>query len=141
MNRLAALWRPVREGARKLIPSRALRWALIYLPLFSVAVWFGIETILQGTASADVKTSLVNAGVFSVRVMVAICLVHAVTCCKVWNWDLRNDYRDKLQRILDGSKAGNAIGAFAVLAGEMVAKLGLLWMLLRGLILWPQGVA
>lgn len=141
MNRLAALWRPVREFARKLIPSRALRWALIYLPLFSVAVWFGIETILQGTASADVKTSLVNAGVFSVRVMVAICLVHAVTCCKVWNWDLLNDYRDKLQRILDGSEPGNAIGAFAVLSGEMVAKLGLLWMLLRGLILWPQGVA
>lgn len=141
MNRLSALWRPVREHAKKLIPSRALRWALIYLPLFSVAVWFGIETILQGTASADVKTSLVNAGVFSVRVMVAICLVHAVTCCKVWNWDLRNDYRDQLQRILDGSAPGNAIGAFAVLAGEMVAKLGLLWMLLRGLILWPQGVA
>jgi hypothetical protein len=141
MKPLADLWRPVREGARKLIPSRAARWMLIYLPLFSLAVWFGIEAILQGPGAADVKTSLVNAGVFSVRVLVAIGLVHAVTCCKVWDWDLADAYRAKLQRILDGSEAGNAIGAFLVLAGEMVAKILLLWLLLRGLILWPQGVA
>ena len=142
MNALTNAWRWVRENAKRLIPSRALRWALFYLPLFSAAVWFGIEAMLEGnTALGDVKTSLVNAGVFSVRVMVAICLVHAVTCRKVWDWDLSDAYRTKLQRVLDGSEPGNAIGAFLVLAGEMVAKILLLWLLLRALILWPQGVA
>lgn len=138
---LSDLWRLVREHARKLIPSRAIRWMLLYLPLFTAAVWFGIEAILEAKLAGDVKANLVNAGVFSVRVMVAIGLVHAVTCRKVWDWDLSDAYRADLQHVLDGRKPGNALGAFLILAGEMVAKALLLWLLLRGLILWPQGVA
>lgn len=141
MTSVADLWRPVRERARKLIPSRAVRWMLLYLPLFSAVVWFGIEAILDGAGATDVKTSLVNAGVFSVRVLVAIGLVHAVTCRKVWGWDLSDAHREELQQVLDGRRRGNALGAFLVLAGEMVAKILLLWLLLRALILWPQGVA
>ena len=139
-RRIADLWRPVREHARKLLPSRAARWMLIYLPLFSVLVWFGIEAILPKEAAPDVKAALINAGVFSVRVMVAIGLVHAITCRQVWGWDLANTYRERLQRILDGSEQGDSFGALAVLAGETLAKVLLLWLFLRALILYPQGV-
>lgn len=137
------IWRFVREHARKLIPNRAARWGLIYLPLFAGAVWFGIGMVLPGAgeSATDIKAALVNAGVYSVRVMAALCLVHAVTHPKVWRWDLDNDYRTRLQHILDGSAQGDAIGAFLVLAGEMVAKLLLLWLILKALVLWPQGVA
>lgn len=136
------IWQFVREHARKLIPNRAARWGLIYLPLFAGAVWFGIGAVLPGVAAADdVKAALVNAGVFSVRAMAALCLVHAVTHPKVWRWDVDNDLRDRLQRILFGAEEGSPVGAFLVLAGELVGKLALLWLLLKALVLWPQGVA
>ena len=136
MNWLKRLW-------ARFNGSHAGKLGWVLLPVFVVAVWFAIETMLSGTPEAadGVKTNLLNAGTFSVRVFAAIFFVHLVTHPRVWGWDLANTFRDECQRILTGKAQGSAIGAFAVLAGEMVAKMWLLSVLLRSLVLWPQGAA
>lgn len=118
----------------------AMRWGLVFLPLAALFVWLSTDAVLAGTVGQDgVKTSLVNAGVFSIRVFAALFFVHLVTHPKIWGWDLPNNYRTILQNILTGKTQGNWYGAFAVLAGETFAKLFLLVYFLKALILWPQG--
>lgn len=120
----------------------AMRWGWVFLPLAALFMWLSTDAVLAGVEGKDgVKTSLVNAGVFSIRVFAAIFFVHLVTHPKIWNWDLANSYRDYLQKILAEDAEGNWWGALAVLAGEVLAKLALLWLFLRALILWPQGIS
>lgn len=121
----------------------AARWGLVIIPAFAFLVWFGIGMVLPGEgAGADIKANLLNAGAFSVRVFVAVFFVHLVSHPKVWNWDLPNALRERLQAIMYGDierPLADRIFAFVVLTGEVFAKLLLLWILLKALILWPQG--
>lgn len=118
------------------------RIGLLLTPLFAVVVWFGIGVVFPGPGDADdIKAALVNAGVFSVRVFAALFFVHMVTHPAAWAWDLPNEWRTKLQRLVVAGRPRQQFGAFVVLAGETFAKLWLLGQLLRALILWPQGVA
>lgn len=120
----------------------AMRWGLVFLPTFAMLVWFGTDAILAGAVGLDeVKASLVNAGVYSIRVFAALFFVHLVTHPRTWAWDLPNDYRRDLQDILLERKEGSQIGAFLILCGETFAKLALLFWILKALVLWPQGIA
>lgn len=118
-----------------------MRWGWVLLPLAALFLWISTNAVLAGVIGKDeVKTTLVNTGVFSLRVFAAIFFVHLLTHPKVWGWDLYNTFREKLQRILVGELEGNWWGALAVLVGETSAKLFLLVYFLKALILWPQGI-
>lgn len=118
------------------------RWGLVFLPAFALAVWFSTDAVLAGAVGLDeVKASLVNAGVYSIRVFAAIFFVHLVSHPKTWAWDLDNSFRRDLQDVLLGRKEGDKVGAFVILAGETFAKLALLVWILKALVLWPQGIA
>lgn len=121
--------------------QRTFIWGWVKLPLGALFLWFSIDAVLAGVIGKDeVKTALVNTGVFSLRVFAAIFFVHMLTHPKFWGWDLYNSHREKMQKILTGEEVGSQGGAFLVLAGEAFVKLLLLYFFLKALILWPQGI-
>jgi hypothetical protein len=139
IERIKSMWRYVRENADKLIPNRAARWAFIWIPLFTAAGWFGIKVIMGGTeAAADVQAYLASTAPVSVRVMVAVFFTYLLMCAFGWNLD--NRYREDLQRVLDGSREGNVLGAFLILAGEPIVAISLLILFMRAVILWPMAI-
>lgn len=122
------LWRRFKARARHLLPSRAARWGLIYLPLFTVATLFALRAF---GAMEDLVAYALELAPKSMHLMVGIALAYAVSCGLGWNLD--NDKRADYQRQLIARGSG---GAFFVLAGETVAFLALLWLLLRALLVW-----
>lgn len=116
--------------ARKLLPNRAARWGLIYLPAFTAATLFALKAF---GAVDDLIAYALELAPKSMHVMVAVAITYAVSCGLGWNLD--NDKRADYQRVLIASQGKN-LGAFAVLAGEMVSILALLWLFLRALIVW-----
>lgn len=123
-------WRRFKERARKLLPSRAARWGLIYLPLFTALTLFALRAF---GAMDDLIAYALELAPKSMHVMAGVALAYAVACGMGWNLD--NAERANLQRLLvAGNK--NALGAFCVLAGEMLAFLALLVLILRALLVW-----
>ena len=116
--------------ARKLAPSRAARWGLIYLPLFAIVTLFMLKTF---GAMDDLVAYALELAPKSMHLMVGIALAYAVSTGLGWNLD--NAERANYQRLLvAGNK--NALGAFLVLTGEMLSILALLWLFLRALLVW-----
>ena len=123
-------WEALKVRARKLLPSRAARWGLIYLPLFTVATLFALRAF---GAMEDLVAYALELAPKSMHLMVGIALAYAVSCGLGWNLD--NDKRADYQRLLIASGFKH-FGAFLVLAGEMLAILSLYWITLRALTVW-----
>lgn len=123
-------WAAFKAQAKKFMPNRAARWGLIYLPVFTAATLFMLKAF---GAVDDLIAYALELAPKSMHVMVGVAVTYAVSCGLGWNLD--NDKRADYQRILIASKGMN-FGAFAVLAGEMVSILALLWLFLRALIVW-----
>lgn len=121
------LWARFKAFAKKLAPSRAIRWTFIYVPAFTFAILFALKAI---GGLDDLVAYVMEAGSRSVHVLVAIAIVYGVATGLGWNLD--NAKRADYQRILIASNGKN-YGAFAVLAGETVAILALLYLILRAM--------
>lgn len=144
MNRLrrflAALWRPIRENARKLIPSRAVRWTVLYVPGFCLALLFALKAF---GGLDDLVAYVFEAGSRSVPVLIAIAITYAVATGLDWNLD--NNYRKTLQNQLrQGAVDADRLtswqrGAFLILAGEMLSILTLLVVILLAMLVWQGG--
>lgn len=134
MNRLrrflAALWRPIRENARKLIPSRSVRWTVLYVPGFTLGLLFALKTF---GGMDDLFAYVMEAGTRSVPVLIGIAITYAVATGLDWNLD--NVERATYQRLL-AAGGKNALGAFLILAGEMLSILALLVVVLAALLVF-----
>lgn len=134
---LAAAWRPVRENARKLIPSRALRWCLIYVPAFTVGLLFAIKVV---GGLDDMVAYVIEVVTKSLPVLIAIAITYALATGLDWNID--NTYRRKLQEQLrQGMADADRLtswqrGAFLILAGETFAILALLVVILAAMLVF-----
>ena len=129
---LAAAWKPVRENARKLIPSRAVRWTVLYVPGFTIGLLFALKAF---GGLDDLVAYVFEAGSRSVPVLIAIAITYGVATGLGWNLD--NDYRAELQNILAvPDEEGSALGAFLILAGEMLSILALLIVILVALLVF-----
>lgn len=131
---LAAAWKPVRENAKKLIPSRALRWTVLYVPGFCSVLLFALKAF---GGLDDLVAYVFEAGSRSVPVLIAIAITYGVATGLGWNLD--NEERAYYQRVLTcttcpGEIEGSQWGAFAVLAGEMLSILALLVIIHRALL-------
>lgn len=132
-NFLAAAWRPIRENARKLIPSRSVRWTVIYVPGFTIGLLFAIKAF---GGMDDLFAYVIEAGTRSVPVLIAIAITYGVATGLGWNLD--NDHREALQTILvtEDDSGISRTGAFLVLAGEMLSILSLLAVILLAMLVW-----
>lgn len=135
---LAAAWRPIREHARKLVPSRAVRWTLLYVPGFTATLLFAIQAI---GGMDDLFAYVIEVGTRSLPVLVAIAITYGLASGLGWNLD--NDYRTALQQHLDAGwvdakwpLSGSQLGAFLILAGEMLSILLLLALVLVAMLVW-----
>lgn len=140
---LAAAWRPIRENARKLIPSRSVRWTVIYVPGFTIGLLFAIKAF---GGMDDLFAYVIEAGVRSMPVLIAIAITYVLATGLGWNLD--NNDRSHLQDILIGEESTrplNAtarqsiqrwVGAFVTLAGEMLSILSLLAVILLAMLVW-----
>lgn len=134
-----ASWNGLRWLGGKLKPSYSVVWTAIWVPAFFAALWFGMQTFGSPTADGgnsfdDLFAYLIEIGTRSFPLLVSIALTYLVAGRLDWNID--NTERAGYQRILAGKDEGNAIGAFTILAGEMVSILTLLIVFLRALLLW-----
>lgn len=133
---LAAAWKPVRENARKLIPSRSVRWTVLYVPGFTIGLLFAIKAF---GGMDDLFAYVIEAGTRSVPVLIAIAITYGVATGLGWNLD--NGERAYYQRVLAGctfpdEPVGNPIGAFLIIAGEMLSILSLLAVILLAMLVW-----
>lgn len=124
------LWAKFKDRASKLAPARWVRWAVIYVPLFTVAVLFALEV---AGGMGDMVAYVLEAGARSVPILIGLSIAYGLSC--VLGWNLDNAERANLQRLLVAGK-GNALGALLVLAGEAVAVLVLIYVVLRALLSW-----
>lgn len=129
----AAVWRPIRENARELIPSRAVRWTVLYVPAFTVALLFALN-VFGGLD--DLQAYVLEVGVRSLPVLVAIAITYGLATGLGWNLD--NEHRETLQTILvtEDDYGTSRTGAFLVLAGEMLSILSLLALVLAAMLVW-----
>lgn len=130
---LSAAWRPVRENARKLIPSRSVRWTVLYVPAFTVTLLFAAKTF----GYDDLVAYVIEVGTKSLPVLIGIAITYVLATGLGWNLD--NEERAYYQRVLTcstrpGELEGSQWGAFAVLAGEMLSILALLVIIHRALL-------
>lgn len=128
-----AFWAAAKAYARKLIPSRAARWALLYVPAFTAVLLFALHVI---GGLDDLVAYVMEAGTRSLPALIAVSLTYGLASGLGWNLD--NDERAELQRIVAGKAEGEGSqwGAFSILAGEMLSLLALLVILLRALLVW-----
>lgn len=137
----ASGWRFVRENARKLIPSRPVRWTVLYVPGFTIGLLFALKAF---GGLDDLVAYVFEAGSRSVPVLIAIAITYAVATGLGWNLD--NKERARYQRILSGTcnaddvasgaDMGDPHGAFAILAGEMLSILALLIVTLAAMLVF-----
>lgn len=141
---LAAAWKPVRENARKLIPSRAVRWTVLYVPGFTIGLLFALQTF----GLIDVRDYVFEVGGRSVPVIVAIAIVYGLATGLMWNLD--NQRRSDMQFALASpmpldsehpwasmlNNAAQRIGLFTILAGEMLSILALLIVILAAMLVF-----
>mgnify|MGYP000853204421 CR=1 FL=1 len=129
-------WAAFKAQAKKFMPNRAARWGLIYLPVFTAATLFMLKAF---GAVDDLIAYALELAPKSMHVMAAIVMTYVVSTGLGWNLD--NEYRAKLQRILEQSpldRHGDPVGrgAFLILAGEMLSILALLALFIAALIVW-----
>lgn len=129
-------WAKFKAIAKKVAPSRAVRWTTIYVPLFCALLLFALRVASKGNDNAfsDLSAYVMEVGTRSVPVLIAIAITYGVASGLGWNLD--NEDRARWQRVLVGEADGNAWGALMILAGEMVSILALLALLLRALLVW-----
>lgn len=130
--------------------SRSFSVGWLILPLFVGMVWVGAKIALVGSPSRDVvMQSLINTGVFSIRVFAVLYFIHLVSHKRVWGWDLDNEFRERLQRMIVGDilegedeprPLSDRIGSFVVISGEVVVKCWFAWLLLTAFIRWPNSL-
>lgn len=133
-----AFWAAAKAFARKLIPSRAVRWTAIYVPSFAAALLFALNVV---GGLDDLQAYVLEVGARSLPVLIAVAIVYGVATGLGWNLD--NAERAYYQRVLagctrEGEPTGNPRGAFRILAGEMVSILGLLYVLSQALLVWQR---
>lgn len=126
-----AAWAAIKRVARKLIPSRAARWTLLYVPAFTVALLFALHVI---GGMDDLVAYVMEVGARSLPLLIGVAITYGLASGLAWNLD--NTYRAQLQRIVAGLEEGSQWGAFAVLTGEMLAILSLLVLIERALLVW-----
>ena len=132
-------WAKFKALAKKLVPSRAMRWGLIYLPAFTVATLFALKTF---GAMDDLIAYALELAPKSMHVMAAVVMTYVVSTGLGWNLD--NDERSELQfqlscRDQPDSRwplSANQLGALLILAGEMLSILALLTLFLFALLVW-----
>lgn len=107
--------------------GHAWRWNIV-VPVFVGALLFALAAF----RTPDLREFVLQIAACSTLVLIAIALAHAITASLGWNLD--NGKREDYQRILIAGRR-QAIGAFLVLAGEMVALLATLAVILSGMIL------
>lgn len=124
-------WAKFKALARKLIPGRAARWTLLYVPAFTAALLLGLRVI---GGLDDLVAYVMEAGTRSLPVLIGVALTYGLATGLQWNLD--NAERARLQRIVAGLEEGSQWGAFSILAGEMLSLLALLVLILRALLVW-----
>ena len=122
-------WARLKDRARKLIPSRALRWCLLYVPAFTVGLLFALKVV---GGLDDMVAYVMEVGVRSLPVLITIAITYGLASGLGWNLD--NAERARMQKVLVGWEEGSQWGAFAVLAGEMLSILALLVLIQRSLL-------
>lgn len=123
-------WAKFKERARKLVPARWVRWAVIYVPFFTVAVLFALRV---AGGMSDMTAYVLESGARSVPVLIGLSIAYGASV--VLGWNLDNAERAKYQRLLVAG-GQNARGAFLVLAGEAASVLALAYIILRALLSW-----
>lgn len=137
-------WRFVREHAKKAIPSRSVRWTVLYVPGFTVGLLFALQTF----GLIDVRDYVFEVGGRSVPVIVAIAIVYGLATGLAWNLD--NKRRSDMQFALASpmpldpeypwasmfNNVAQRIGLFTILAGEMLSVLSLLIVVLAALLVF-----
>ena len=123
-------WAKFKDRASKLAPARWVRWAVIYVPLFTVAVLFALKV---AGGMGDMVAYVLESGARSVPVLIGLSITYGASV--VLGWNLDNTERAKYQRLLVAG-GQNARGAFLVLAGEAAAMLALIYIVLRALLAW-----
>ena len=123
-------WVKLKERARKLIPARWVRWAVIYVPFFTIAVLFALKV---AGGMSDMVDYVLESGARSVPVLIGLSIAYGASV--VMGWNLDNGERAKYQRLLVAG-GQNARGAFLVLAGEAASVLALAYIILRALLAW-----
>lgn len=116
--------------ARKLIPARWVRWAVIYVPFVTSAVLFALKV---AGGMGDMVAYVLESGARSVPVLIGLSIAYGASV--VLGWNLDNAERAKYQRLLVAG-GQNARGAFLVLAGEAASVLALAYIILRALLAW-----
>lgn len=124
-------WAKFKDRARKLIPGRAARWTLLYVPAFTAVLLLGLRVI---GGLDDLVAYVMEAGTRSLPVLIGVALTYGLATGLQWNLD--NAERARLQRIVAGLEDGSQWGAFSILAGEMLSLLALLVLILRALLVW-----
>ena len=124
-------WRFVREHAKKAIPSRAVRWTVLYVPGFTLGLLFALKTF---GGMEDLFAYVMEAGTRSVPVLIGIAITYGVATGLGWNLD--NEYRKKLQDQLANEMGDRNSGAYRILAGEMLSILSLLIVVLAALLVF-----
>ena len=123
-------WAAFKRLARKLIPSRAFRWAFLYIPPFAAVLLFSAQVF----GMDDLSAYVLEVGAKSLPVLVAIAIVYGLATGLDWNID--NKDRAQYQRIAAGlDDEGFPIGAIVVLAGEMLSILALLVIVLVAILM------
>ena len=123
-------WAKFKTLASKLVPQRWVRWAVIYVPFFTGVVLFALKV---AGGMGDMVAYVLESGARSVPVLIGLSIAYGASV--VLGWNLDNAERANLQRLLVAGK-GNALGALLVLAGEAVAVLALVYIILRALLAW-----
>jgi hypothetical protein len=125
-------WAAFKAHAYKAIPSRAVRWTLLYVPAFTALLLLSLRVI---GGLDDLIAYVMESGTRSLPVLIGIALTYGMATALGWNID--NTERARLQRIVSGlDETGSQWGAFVILAGEMVSMLALLALVLAALIVW-----
>lgn len=124
-------WANLKAFSRKLVPSRAARWTLLYVPAFTAVLLLALRVI---GGLDDLIAYVMEAGTRSLPALIAVSLTYGLASGLGWNLD--NDERAELQRIVAGKAEGSQWGAFSILAGEMLSLLALLLVILRALLVW-----
>lgn len=123
-------WAKFKDRASNLAPARWVRWAVIYVPLFTVAVLFALKV---AGGMGDMVAYVLESGARSVPVLIGLSIAYGASV--VLGWNLDNAERAKYQRLLVAG-GQNARGAFLVLAGEAASVLALAYIILRALLAW-----
>ncbi|MCR6496214.1 hypothetical protein LJB71_08290 [Thermomonas sp. S9] len=124
-------WANLKAFSRKLVPSRAARWTLLYVPAFTAVLLLALRVI---GGLDDLVAYVMEVGTRSLPVLIGVALTYGLATGLQWNLD--NTERARLQRIVAGEEEGSQWGAFSILAGEMLSILALLVLILRALLVW-----